>query len=188
LRVVELSESAIREAADTVFAQSHFHRKRGWFDGFEIPLPDWPPRVWWTLLAITLGTMVLAFVAQQLPGARRARALAGGGGAPGVQRDAWLHAQELADRGDYLSALHALFGAVVTALGRAREVDPHPAKTVGDYTRELWERRSGRADSFADFAMRYERAVYAALEPDRAAFDSIARLAQPLATGSRVIR
>ena len=188
MRFVELSEAAIREAADTVFAQPHFHRTRGLFDGFEIPLPDWPPRVWWTLLAITLGTMVLAFIAQQLPGFRPSRSLAGSGHAPGAQRDAWLHAQALADRGDYLSALHALFGSVVTALGRAREVDPHPAKTVGDYTRELSERRSGRADSFANFAERYERAVYASLEPDRAAFESIARLAQPFATGSRVIR
>lgn len=130
--------------------------------------------------------MVLAFVSRRLPGSRRAASRSGGAGGLGTQRDSWAYAQDLAARGDYLSALHALFAAVVAALGRARDVDPHPAKTVGDYLQELSDRRSGKAASFADFAVRYERAVYASLTPDRAVFDSLARLAQPLTMGSRV--
>lgn len=178
----------IRDATDTVFMRAHFTRERSWWDDLEIPMPDWPPRVWWTLTAIALAMMVLAAIAQRLPQGRYgARRSAGGPLRVGIS-DSWSYAHDLAARGDYVSALHALFAALVASLGRAEEVDPHPAKTVGDYERELAARRSAIAAPYRRFAQQYERALYGGRPPDQSSFDSLVALIQPLLGASRTIR
>jgi len=181
-----LPESSIREAAAEVFARSHFTRTRGWFDGLVIPLPDWSPRVWWTLVAVTLAMIAIAALARRIPQGNYGGARGSRRATPGAQPDSWLLAQDFAARGDHVAALHALFAALVVSLGRAQQVDPHPAKTVGDYARELSSRRSPMASPFHHFAFQYERALYGGALPDRRSFESLFALAQPLTRDVRV--
>lgn len=180
--LVRISEERVRETTASVFARAHFSRDRSWLDGLEIPLPDWSARVWWTLVAIALSMIVISAMAQWIPQAAYSRSGGRSSGPGRSSRDGWELANELAARGDYSAALHALFGALVLTLGRAQEVDPHPAKTVGDYARELTTRRSAIAGPFRDFAMRYERTLYGGTIPDRAAYEALAGMAQPLAS------
>ena len=184
IALVQISEARVQDVTEKVFARAHFARDRSWLDGFEVPLPDWSPRVWWTLVAIALALIVVSAMAQWIPRAGYTAGRAGAGPSR-MHQDGWQVANELATRGDYAAALHALFGALVWTLGRAQEVDPHPAKTVGDYARELSARRSMIAAPFRDFAARYERTLYAGTMPDREAYESLARMAQPLAAFRR---
>lgn len=188
LDLAQLSDGRIQEATAKVFARSHFTRERSWFSELEIPLPDWSPRVWWTLVAIALAMMVISAMAQWIPPVASASGRSRFPGTARETQDGWLLANELATRGDYHAALHALFAALVSTLGRAQEVDPHPAKTVGDYARELSARRSVIAAPFRDFATRYERTLYGGSLPDRAAYEMLAQMAQPLAAFRRGTR
>ena len=176
----QLTTSRVREATTEVFSRAHFTRKRGWFDGWEIPLPDWSPRVWWTLVAVTLAMMIISVIAQRFPQGTYGRTGSLGGSLRRGHGDSWATAHELAATGDYVSALHALFAALVTTLGTAQEIDPHPAKTVGDYERELAARRSALAAPYRRFAHQYERELYGGAEPDQSSFNTILALAQPL--------
>jgi hypothetical protein len=176
----QLTTSRIREATTEVFSRAHFTRKRSWFDGWELPLPDWSPRVWWTLLAVTLALMVISVIAQRIPQGGYGRTRSDGRSLRRTHDDPWTAAHEFAAKGDYVSALHSLFAALVTALGTAEEVDPHPAKTVGDYERELAARRSAIAAPYRRFAQQYERELYGGSIPDQSSFNSVLALAQPL--------
>ena len=187
IALAQLSESRIREATDSVFARAHFSRKPRWFDNLEIPLPDWPPRVWWTLLAVTLAMIAVSVLARYVPRGSHRGVRGSAGLSRGPFQDSWMLAHELAARGDHVGALHALFAALVSTLARAQQVDPHPAKTVGDYARELASRRSVVAEPFRDFAAQYERTLYGGSSPDRAAYESLVQLAEPIvsARGNR---
>ena len=176
----QLTTSRIREATTEVFSRAHFTRKRGWFDGWELPMPDWSPRVWWTLVAVTLGLMVISVIAQRLPQSSYGRTRSDGTSLRRPGNDAWAAAHDFAAKGDYVSALHMLFAALVTALGTAQEVDPHPAKTVGDYERELAARRSAIAAPYRRFAQQYERELYGGSVPDQSSFNTVLALAQPM--------
>ena len=156
-----------------MFARAHFARRSSWWDRFEIPWPDWPPRVWWALLALALAAIVVGFLARNYPQRGVSRRLARGGLAIGRDSDGWAEARALAAENRIVDALHALFASVVLALSRARQLDPHPAKTAGDYARELQHRRSAQAQRFEEFARRYERAVYGSTDVDRSMFDAL---------------
>lgn len=168
-----------------MFARAHFARRSSWWDRFEIPWPDWPPRVWWALLALTLAAIVIGFLARNLPQRQARRRLTTGVSALGRDGDAWADARRLAADNRIIEALHALFAAVVISLGRSRQLDPHPAKTAGDYARELATRRSAHASGFTEFVRRYERAVYGSTDVDRSVFDALESSARSAAPAAR---
>ena len=66
------------------------------------------------------------------------------------RRDYWALAAELEQRGDFVAASHALYLAVLDALSRSGGVTFHSSKTVGDYVRDLRQRRSPFSDAFRD--------------------------------------
>jgi hypothetical protein len=108
-----------------------------------------------------------------LPGSRGRRA-----GGPEV--DAWLASQELAARGDYTEAAHAIYRALLEALAARERLRLHPSKTVGDYARELRARSSSALGRFRDFGRSYESVVYGGLPCDRPRFETLRALAAPV--------
>ena len=78
----------------------------------------------------------------------------------GRRLDPWLEAERLAGGGAYLEAAHALCAALLAASARRGEVTLHPAKTTGDYARELRRRGAPSERDFQRFRARYDRVVY----------------------------
>lgn len=89
-------------------------------------------------------------------------------------------AQELAARGEYTEAAHALYRALLEALARRERVRLHPSKTVGDYVRDLRQRSSSLFGRFRDFARSYETVVYGIGVCDRERYERLLALAAPI--------
>jgi protein involved in polysaccharide export with SLBB domain len=94
-----------------------------------------------------------------------------------TRRDYWALAAELEQRGDFVGASHALYLAVLDALSRAGGVSFHASKTVGDYVRDLRQRRSPFSDAFREFADRFERDVFGADTPNASTYRRLTDLA-----------
>src|SRR6476646_7568249 len=77
-----------------------------------------------------------------------------------ARRDYWVLAGELEQRGDFVAASHALYLAVLETLARSGAVTFHASKTVGDYVRDLKQRRSDSLEAFRDFGSRFEHDVF----------------------------
>jgi hypothetical protein len=102
-------------------------------------------------------------------------------GAPAIsQGDPWLAAQQQAASGDFTSAAHSLYLALLTAIARRGLVRIHPSKTVGDYVRELRARSASVFTRFRDFARAYETVVYGTGVCDRERYETLQRLALPI--------
>lgn len=91
---------------------------------------------------------------RRLPGAPSARR------AGAAEGDPWAMAQELAGRGDFTGAAHALYLALLELLSRRNHVRIHPSKTVGDYLREVRTRAPGALVPVREFARSYEVVAY----------------------------
>jgi len=94
-----------------------------------------------------------------------------------ARRDYWALAAELEQRGDFVAASHALYLAVLETLARSGAVTFHASKTVGDYVRELKQRRSDSLEAFRQFGDRFERDVFGAQPPNAATYRQLAELA-----------
>jgi len=79
---------------------------------------------------------------------------------PGRALDPWTEAERHAAAGSYLEAAHYLCIASLAASARRGEVTLHPAKTTGDYARELRRRGAPSERAFQAFRARYDRVVY----------------------------
>jgi hypothetical protein len=93
------------------------------------------------------------------------------------RRDYWALASELEQRGNFVAASHALYLAVLDAMSRAGGVTFHSSKTVGDYVRDLRQRRSPFSDAFREFADRFERDVFGVEAPSEATYRRLTDLA-----------
>ena len=94
-----------------------------------------------------------------------------------ARRDYWVLAGELEQRGDFVAASHALYLAVLETLARSGAVTFHASKTVGDYVRDLKQRRSDSLEAFRDFGNRFERDVFGAQRPNAATYRRLTELA-----------
>jgi hypothetical protein len=95
---------------------------------------------------------------------------------PGDARaDAWAAAEAFAGAGDFTSACHALYAAVVDELAFRGAVRRHASKTSGDYVRDLRARGVPTAREFRDFALDFDRVIYG---HGVAAADDYARLSR----------
>ena len=140
-------------------------------------------------LKIVAALLVIAIVARlgYLLWAHRSAAAArwrGGAGLPGSLSggDPWERAQAAAAAGRYTEAAHLLYAALLLALARRERVRLDPAKTLGDYARELRARSSAAFTAFRDFARHYEVVVYGDQQCDRDRYERLAALAAPLVT------
>jgi hypothetical protein len=94
--------------------------------------------------------------------------------------DPWLAAQHAAAEGRYTEAAHFLYAALLVAIARRERLRLHPSKTAGDYVRELRARSSKAFSPFRGFVRVFEFIVYGRGECDRAQFEQLRSLAEPL--------
>lgn len=142
------------------------------------------PPLYWAVI-ITLGILVALAVARWilLWRARTARLAAGEGWdqhVAGARGDAWAAAQQLAAGGNYTSAAHALYAALLDAGARQQHLRLHPSKTTGDYVREIRRRSPPSFPVFRDFARSYEHVIYGLGECNRERYERLFSLALPL--------
>ncbi|HET7456803.1 MAG TPA: DUF4129 domain-containing protein [Gemmatimonadaceae bacterium] len=163
----------------------------GLFDALRGSLHGSPALSWTAIAALVLilAALVgragyLAYLRRDQGAAERAGRRRGGRGGAGM-REPWGLAQELAARGAYTDAAHALYRALLEAIERRERVRLHPSKTVGDYVRDLRSRSSSLFVRFRDFARSYETVVYGLGTCDRERYERLRALAAPIVEGTR---
>ena len=162
---------------------------------FSAPEFNPTPSLWWwtryidipfdaaiarrTLLGfvIVLAILAIARYGQRWYLERRYGEIAATPGRGGRTQDPWLTAQELAARGEFTMAAHALYLALLEGLARREQVRLHPAKTIGDYLRELRSRSSALLPTVRDFARLYELVAYGFRECDAERYQRLHALA-----------
>jgi hypothetical protein len=195
----QIPEQTIRQAVEAVFRSPAYHRTSlwerfwSWLGELLSRFVAWlapsfgalreSPVLYWALLA-TLGGLTAAAIARSIILWRARRRSAAGmewerlpGGARG---DAWLAAQQLAARGDYTAAAHALYASLLDAAARQQQVKLHPSKTAGDYVREVRRRASPLFAGFRDFARAYEVVIYGIGACNRDRYERLLALALPI--------
>ena len=128
-------------------------------------------------VVIVLALVSIARYGQRWYLERRYGEIAGAGSGRGRPQDPWITAQELAAAGDFTRAAHALYLALLEGLARREEVRVHPAKTIGDYLRELRSRSSALLPKVRDFARLYELVAYGFSECDADRYQRLHALA-----------
>jgi len=103
----------------------------------------------------------------------------------GRAADPWMEAERLATNGAFLDAAHHLCAALLAASARRGEVTLHPAKTTGDYAREMRRRGAPSEAAFQRFRARYDRVVYDAQACSAADYAHLVQDARPLLTRDR---
>lgn len=189
---MQLPESAIRDTAATIFADPAYNRTSlldrlgAWLlEGLEAILlrfgPATPsPTLFWFVVVLVSG-FVLLVLGRMLYGIHIARAArpehSRGPGAGDAAADAWNRALALAAAADYTAAAHALYAALLALIARREDIDLHDSKTIGDYTRDLRHRASGRLPGFREFARLYETIIYGLGVCDRERYERLHGLA-----------
>ena len=138
--------------------------------------------IWLTALvaAAVLARLLLSAHARGTPGSatstgRRFRA----------REDPWRAAERLAAGGDFEGAAHALYRGVLASLAVRDGLQLDPAKTSGDYLRELRARRSAAHQPFRAFARRFDAAVYGYAVVDAQLVSDLRQLAAALRDEAR---
>lgn len=199
--LLQVPDSTIRHTVDAVFRQPEFNRFSLWQK-----ILGWVGEVWsrvaalldplfsslrrstplfWTVIVV-LAALVVAIIARAvyLWHVRRVE------GAAALRRDAaphlrygqdpWTAAQDLAARGEFTEAAHALYAALLESAARQQQIRLHPSKTLGDYVRELRVRSSGLFTRFREFARSYEVVIYGIGHCDEARYQRLHALAIPI--------
>jgi hypothetical protein len=91
--------------------------------------------------------------------------------------DAWVAARRYAAHGDYTSAAHALYAALLQAVAARGDAELHESKTIGDYVRDLAARPSRFLGGFREFARSYETVIYGIGSCDRDRYEQLHGLA-----------
>jgi len=146
-----------------------------------------PPLFWAVLIGLALLTAAVIARWTYLARARTALRVSGAGWkqkGDSSLGDAWSAAQQLAARGDYTAAAHALYAALLDAGARQDQLKLHPSKTAGDYVREARRRASPIFPSFRDFARAYEIVIYGIGECDRERYERLLSIARPIVTAN----
>jgi hypothetical protein len=193
-QTVTHAESEIRGVVDSVFRSSDY--SRSWLEVLFAILSSVyesvraaiaraardHPVIFWTSLVLLVLLLALVMGRGAYLARRRAELLAraGGTGADADGRgssDAWKLAQQLAARGMYADAAHALYRHLLGWLSVTERVELHPSKTVGDYGRDLRSRSSRVYSRYREFARTYEIVVYGTGLCDRDRYDRLLQLA-----------
>ena len=195
-----VSETAIRDTMAAVFRQRAFaERQPSWIARKINEFFQWladllhqfggtrssNPVVFWTVIAI-IGAVAVAIIARLalVSYRRRRQGIDARPEAPGTagfaHGDPWTMSQQHAARGDFTSAAHSLYLALLHAIARRGLVRLHPSKTVGDYVRELRARSATVFTRFRDFARAYETVVYGTGVCDQERYETLQRLAMPI--------
>jgi hypothetical protein len=90
--------------------------------------------------------------------------------------DPWQMAEALIAQERFEAAAHALYRGVIVSLGKEERLRLHPAKTSGDYARELRRRGNPALEPFRAFTRRFDIAVYGHGGCDAAALEELRAL------------
>jgi hypothetical protein len=115
---------------------------------------------------------------------REARARPRGETSHGVAASAFRSAEDLAARGQFTEAAHALYASLLAAVAQRGEVRIHHSKTIGDYVRELRRHAPEAFGRFREFARSYEFVIYGLGECDRERYERLRALARPVVQGA----
>lgn len=142
------------------------------------------PLLYWAVIA-TAVVLVAATIARwiyvwQAQGLRRAASEEWEQHVGGARGDAWAAAQQLAARGNYTAAAHALYAALLDAGASQQQLRVHPSKTTGDYVREVRRRSPPAFPVFRDFARSYDLVIYGVGECNRERYERLFSLALPI--------
>lgn len=189
---MQIPDSEIRDAAAAVFSDPAFHRVSlldrlgAWLlevlEALFVRIgPARPsPALFWTVVTLT-GVLVLLILGRALYGIRLSRSLRGkrlSGESDGTRGFDLSKARDLAARGDYTAAAHALYSALLSALASRDGIELHASKTIGDYIRDLRKRASRALPAFRDFAHAYEVVIYGIGFCDRERYERLHGLAE----------
>ena len=140
--------------------------------------------------ALGFAVLIAAFVVLRVILAARARDDHGERVADksgGAQRDdPWASADHMASAGRYEEAAHALYRGVILSIGRTERLRLDPARTSGDYARELRRRNAASLGPFRAFTHRFDVAVYGHGRPDATAIAQLRELSTPFRVQARV--
>lgn len=132
--------------------------------------------------ALALVALIVLFVVVRLviaASARDDRAERGTRRRSVVLDDQWGAADTLAAQERYEEAAHALYRAIVLSLGRLERLRLDPAKTSGDYARELRRLGAATLTPFRAFTRRFDVVVYGHARADAAAYTELRELSAP---------
>jgi hypothetical protein len=134
---------------------------------------------WLALGAIALLVLAVVGRAAYLAWVRRERAPRRhtGAAAETLAGDAWTAAQAAAQQGRYVDAAHLLYAALLDRLAFGGRVHLHPAKTAGDYQRELRRGTPAMAPRFRHFSRAYERVAFGVAPAERTDWERLQALA-----------
>ena len=196
----QIPDRRIAAAVDTVFRDPAYQRltlgqaMRHWFQALLVralgAIVRWygqlraSPVLFWTLLLV-VAALVAAIVVRAVIMWRWQRIdVARGAVWRGMGRagddDPWVAAEKLAAEGDFTSAAHALYAAMLESAARQQQLRLHPSKTVGDYVRELRARSSSLFGRFREFGRSYEVVIYGIGTCDAARYEQLYALAVPV--------
>jgi hypothetical protein len=192
--VIQVPESAIRDTAAAVFRDAAYNRTSplqrlgAWLlDALQAVLLRLRPgqmsaAIYWVFVAmlILLAAAILGRAGYLLyldrggfGRRRRSRSVADAM----TSGDAWIAARQYAARGDYTSAAHALYAALLQAFAARGDAELHESKTIGDYVRDLAARSSRLLGGFREFARSYETVIYGIGFCDRDRYEQLHGLA-----------
>lgn len=196
----QIPDRRIAAAVDTVFRDPAYQRLTlgqtlwHWFQSLVLrafgALFRWyeqlraSPVLFWTLLllvaALVAAIVVRAVVMWRWRHVDAARAAVWRGVRRAGGDDPWTAAEKLAASGDYTSAAHALYAAMLESAARQQQIRLHPSKTVGDYVRELRTHSSSLFTRFREFGRSYEVVIYGIGACDAARYHQLYALAIPV--------
>jgi hypothetical protein len=190
---VQLPEQVIRDTVSAVFSnRAYGHpsllRRLGrwlldWLLYFldRLPTGSVSPTAFWTVTVVIAVLLVALLLRYLLPlGSLRPARSRRPGESGRSAIDYWELARQSAARGDYTAAAHALYASLLHTIAGGGEIRLDDSKTIGDYSRELAARSSGRLGRFREFARGYETVIYGIGFCDRERFERLQQLAQPI--------
>ena len=196
----QIPERTIHRAVDAVYGGTTYAHTSLWYRFWDWVGEMWdrflgwlapafgalrasPPLFWAVVIALTLLSAAVIARTLYLWRARTAQRLAGGGWqskAGASRQDPWTAAQQLAARGDFTAAAHALYAALLDAGARQNQLRLHPSKTAGDYVREVRRHSSPIFPGVRDFARAYEFVIYGIGECSRERYERLLSIALPI--------
>jgi len=187
--VTAIPPDSIRETVAAVFTQRDYYRplRRSvwqylagvWNDAVRAFLAAFSDVPWVKWLVIGTAAIIIATIIARMLFVRKVqRATTKLPSALSPAGDPWIAARGHAAAGRYLDAVHALYLALLESLARTDRVALNPAKTVGDYSRELRAASSRTLPLFRDFARVYEPVVWGSRDCDRKCYDTLAAIAE----------
>lgn len=200
LHAQQIPDRRIAAAVDTVFRDPAYQRLTlrqtiwHWFESLLLrafgAVVRWydqlraAPVLFWTLMlivaALVAAIVVRAVIMWRWQHLDVARGAVWRGMRRGAGDDPWTAAEQLAAAGDYTSAAHALYAAMLESAARQQQIRLHPSKTVGDYVRELRIHSSSLFGRFREFGRSYEVVIYGIGSCDAARYHQLYALAVPV--------